>query len=78
LYNRLRFKNQWESEVAFMEQLAAPPAVPVTSIYTRSDGIVNWEACLRSDVTAIEVNGSHGGLAVNAQVYRHLAALLPD
>jgi len=78
LYNRIRYRNQWETEVAFMEQLAAPPAVPVTSIYTRSDGVVNWEACLRDDVTTLEVNGSHGGLGVNAEVYRHLARLLPD
>ena len=77
LYNRLRFGNQMETEAAFMEQLAAPPLVPVTSLYTRSDGVVNWKACLRPDVKAIEVRGSHGGLGVNAEVYHHLARLLP-
>lgn len=78
LYNRLRYRNQWDTELAFMEQLAAPPSVPVTSIYTRSDGVVNWEACLRDDVSPVEVSGSHGGLGVNAEVYSHLARLLPD
>jgi triacylglycerol lipase len=77
LYNRLRFGNQADTEAAFMEQLAAPPLVPVTSIYTRSDGVVNWRACLRPDVKTIEVRGSHGGLGVNAEVYHHLARLLP-
>jgi len=38
---------------------------------------VNWKACLRPDVKAIEVRGSHGGLGVNAEVYQHLARLLP-
>jgi triacylglycerol lipase len=77
-YNWVRYRNQWESEAAFLEQLSAPPAVPVTSIYTRSDGVVNWQACLRDDVTAVEVSGSHGGLGVNAEVYHHLARLLPN
>jgi pimeloyl-ACP methyl ester carboxylesterase len=78
LYNRLRYRTPWDSEEAFMEQLAAAPAVPVTSIYTRSDGVVNWKACLRDDVEVLEVSGSHGGLGVNAEVYRHLARLLPN
>jgi pimeloyl-ACP methyl ester carboxylesterase len=78
LYNRIRYRSQWGTEAAFIEHLAAPPAVPVTSIYTRSDGVVNWKACLREDVTTVEVHGSHGGLGVNAEVYRHLARLLPN
>jgi triacylglycerol lipase len=77
LYNRLRYWMPADTEEAFMEQLAAPPAVPVTSIYTRLDGVVNWKACIRPDVKTIEVKGSHGGLGVNAEVYRHLARLLP-
>lgn len=78
IYNRLRYPDGWESEVAFMRQIEEPPAVPVTSIYTRSDGVVNWRACLRDDVRSIEVHGSHGGLGMNAEVYRHLARLLPN
>jgi len=77
LYNRLRYRTA-DTETAFMEQLAAPPAVPITSIYTRSDGVVNWKACIRPDVKVIEVKGSHGGLGVNAEVYHHLAHLLPN
>jgi len=77
LYNRLRYQTPANGEAAFMAQLAAPPAVPVTSIYTRSDGVVNWKACIRPDLKTIEVRGSHGGLGVNAEVYHHLAHLLP-
>jgi triacylglycerol lipase len=78
LYNRLRYWTAADSEAAFMEQLAARPLVPVTSIDTRLDGVVNWKACLRPDINTIEVTGSHGGLGVNAEVYRHLAHLLPN
>jgi hypothetical protein len=61
----------------FLRDLAAAPKVPTTSIYSRSDGVVNWKACLRSDINAIEVKGSHVGLALNPEVYRILAHLLP-
>ena len=77
LYNRVRYRTSGDAEIEFTEQLAAPPVVPVTSIYTRSDGVVNWKACIRPDVKTIEVKGSHGGLGVNAEVYHHLAHLLP-
>lgn len=60
----------------FERDVAGPPKVPVTAIYSRTDGIVHWEACLRPDVTNIEVPGSHVGMGVNPAVYRHLARLL--
>lgn len=45
-----------------------PLPVPVTSIYTRTDGIVRWHSCLeRSGPRAenIEVRGTHSGLGCN-------------
>jgi len=48
----------------------APP-VPMTSIFSRSDGIVAWQCSVEpaSDHTeSIEVIGSHCGLGVNASV----------
>ena len=50
--------------------IAGDLPVPVTSIYSRSDGVVNWRTCLvRPSETAenIEVHlASHSGLGVNA------------
>lgn len=47
--------------------------VPATSIYSRTDGVVNWKACLirKSDRTEnIRVFGSHCGLGFNtAAIY---------
>ncbi len=77
LYNVFRYGHPASVEMRFLRDLAAAPKVPTTSIYSRSDGVVNWRACLRSDVNAIEVNGSHVGLALNPEVYRILAYLLP-
>jgi pimeloyl-ACP methyl ester carboxylesterase len=76
-YNVVRYGHPASVEMRFLRDLGAAPKVPTTSIYSRSDGVVNWKACLRSDINAIEVKGSHVGLAINPEVYRILAHLLP-
>jgi len=46
-------------------RLAEPPPVPTTSIFSRSDGVVAWQACVQSPAPFtenIEVRGSHCGL----------------
>ena len=53
-----------------------PPPVPVTAIYSKSDGIVAWRACLEQETHQtenIEVLGSHSGMAMNPSVIRVLA-----
>jgi pimeloyl-ACP methyl ester carboxylesterase len=54
-----------------------PDQVGFISIYSRSDGIVDWRACLDPWAEHVEVDSSHGGMAVNAAVYRVLAERLP-
>ena len=76
LYNVIRHWRGAEVEGDFLTALAAPPRVPVTSIYSRTDGVVSWKACVRPDLSSAEVRGSHVGLAVNPDVYRLLAKLL--
>ncbi len=46
------------------------PKVPETIVYSKSDGIVDWRSCLESgsNVETVEVQSSHCGLAVSAQV----------
>ena len=74
--NELRFGRGFQIEARFMHELLEPPAVPTTSIYTRSDDVVNFRSCLRPDIPAIPVWGSHNGLVVNPEVYRLLGRLL--
>jgi hypothetical protein len=65
---------------AYREDLTAPlpPAVHAIAIYSRTDGIVSWQACLDPDARHIEVNSSHTGMSVNRAVYRVLAGLLDE
>ena len=77
IFNAVRYRHPATVEMRFLRDLRAAPRVPMTSIYSRTDGVVNWKACLRPDVNGIEVRGSHVGLALNPEVYRILAHLLP-
>ncbi|MEE4302202.1 MAG: esterase [Pseudomonadales bacterium] len=65
---------------ALMEARAGTPiTVPITAIYSRSDGVVAWRASIdeRSpDVAHVEVRGSHMGLGCNVEVFRELARRL--
>lgn len=66
-----------EAEVAAMT--AAPVGVPITAIYSRSDQVVSWEACLdRADpaVEHVEVDASHFGLGLDPQVLALVARSL--
>jgi predicted alpha/beta hydrolase family esterase len=62
---------------AMREQLLTAPQVPTTSIYSRSDGVVAWQACIqqghRLDTENVEVQGSHCGLGWNAKVLEVVA-----
>lgn len=53
-----------------------PDDVRYVSIYSRSDGIVDWRACLDPAAEHVEVEASHVGMAMNAGVYRAVADAL--
>jgi pimeloyl-ACP methyl ester carboxylesterase len=74
--NELAYGRRFNAEGRFAHDLSLAPVVPTTSIYTRSDDVVNFRSCLRPDIPAISVWGSHNGLLVNPEVYRLLGRLL--
>ena len=53
-----------------------PEGAPAMAVYSRTDAIVDWRACLDPSSEWIEIDGSHCGMAVNADVYRALERLL--
>ena len=64
----------------FWEGFAAPPrrGVGLVSVYSRTDGIVRWEACLDPAAEAVEVESTHCGMAVHPDVFRVVASSLED
>jgi pimeloyl-ACP methyl ester carboxylesterase len=61
--------------VAALQQ-PLPATVSETSIYSRSDGIVDWETCFSARCDSVEVRSSHIGLIANADAYRAIASAL--
>ena len=53
-----------------------PPEVGYISLYSRSDGVVDWHSCLDPAADCVEVHSSHCGMSVNAEVYRAVAHAL--
>jgi pimeloyl-ACP methyl ester carboxylesterase len=53
-----------------------PSSVPLTSVYSKGDGVVWWEACVVPYARNVEVTGSHIGLAFNRKAYRAVAEAL--
>jgi pimeloyl-ACP methyl ester carboxylesterase len=62
-----------ESAEALEAHLNEPPSVPVTAIYTRSDGIISWESSLEVPGARrenVEVSGAHTTMARNFDAWR--------
>ena len=54
-----------------------PKKIRQTAIFTKTDGIVDWQACrLNSKENDFEVSGTHIGLVYNYQVYKLIASRL--
>ena len=68
-------------EAATLERYTTPLQRPVRALYSESDGVVAWRACIdrfSDDVEHIRVGGTHLGLGFSKQVLRRLPGLLVD
>jgi triacylglycerol lipase len=64
---------------SFWEDLARPlpRGVRLVSVYSKSDGVVDWRACLDPHATEhVEIDASHCGMAVSAAAWRAVGAAL--
>jgi hypothetical protein len=64
---------------SFWEDLAGPLAagIPLVSVYSRSDGVVDWHSCLDPHATElVEIRASHCGMAVSRAAWRAVAEAL--
>src|SRR2546430_9965594 len=74
--NELAFGRRFNAEGRFTYDLKLAPIVPTTSIYTKADDVVNFRSCLRPDIPAMQVWGTHNGLVINPEVFRLVGRLL--
>lgn len=74
-----RLLNGREAEIdpVLRARLRQAPPVPTTSIYSRSDGVVAWQACVQEgsapDIENLEVQSSHCGMVWNPEVLQAVA-----
>ncbi|MCA0153139.1 alpha/beta fold hydrolase [Winogradskyella vincentii] len=76
-----RGKSLKERNERFLAELEPIPQIPVTCIYTKTDGLIPWKHCmeaatLRKDIKNIEVFGSHSGMGANVSVLLVTANML--
>ncbi|MFT4615077.1 MAG: pimeloyl-ACP methyl ester carboxylesterase [Bacteroidia bacterium] len=68
-----------EIEARIAARESTPISVPVTSIYSKRDGIVGWQASIdrhTPEVDHVEVRATHLGLGISPDVFRILARKL--
>ncbi|MBV9311337.1 MAG: hypothetical protein JOZ73_10920 [Solirubrobacterales bacterium] len=65
---------------AFREDLMAPipEEVRTLAVYSRSDGIVSWRACLDPWAEHVEVASSHIGMSCNREVFGAISEILDE
>src|SRR5829696_6080617 len=64
---------------SFWQDLARPlpDGLQLVSVYSKSDGIVDWRSCLDPDATQLaEISASHCGMAVSRSAWRAVAGAL--
>ena len=77
----IRGRKLRERNEKFVKELEKIPEVPITCIYTKTDGLVPWKNCMeaetyRDDIKNVEVYGSHCGMGANATVLLTVANTL--
>jgi pimeloyl-ACP methyl ester carboxylesterase len=62
----------------FHADLAAPldPNIEAIAVYSRSDAVVDWHACVDPHAQSVEIDSSHCGMSVHPSVYRVLEQAL--
>jgi triacylglycerol lipase len=48
------------------------------SVYSKSDGVVNWRSCLDPHARHLQIDASHIGMAVSPRAWRAVAGALTD
>ncbi|MGY1672257.1 lipase family alpha/beta hydrolase [Geodermatophilus sp. SYSU D00710] len=64
-------------ELAVELERPFPTQVPYVSVYSHSDWVVDWHACVDPAAENVHVDSSHVGMSVHPEVYELLGRRLP-
>jgi pimeloyl-ACP methyl ester carboxylesterase len=76
LFRRQCLDGECCSEVRDAALRPFPAGVGFVSVYSRSDGVVDWRSCLDPRAELVEISTSHVGMAVSAAAYRAIGRAL--
>lgn len=72
----------WDmEELDALRAIAEPPPVPLTAVFSRDDGVIDWRAAVPAPsetVEVVEVSGPHMTVCSNPQVQRIVADRLAE
>jgi pimeloyl-ACP methyl ester carboxylesterase len=63
------------------ERIESPPPVPVTALYSKADGIIDWRCCLQDESATcvnIEVSSAHSAMGFNPEAQAVIARALAE
>ncbi|MDG1443762.1 MAG: alpha/beta fold hydrolase [Pseudomonadales bacterium] len=81
LYRSQGIDVDWIERVIIEREDANELITPVTAVYSKSDGVVAWQACIDKkspNVEHIEISASHIGLGISADSFRIVADKLKN
>jgi triacylglycerol lipase len=61
------------SEMLESLKMPVPPHIPYISIYSRTDGVIDWTSCLDPSARHIEIHSTHLGIGNSPRVWRLVA-----
>lgn len=79
LYRAQEMDLDWIEQAIAKREDDAQLTTPITAIYSKTDGVVAWQACIDKkspNVEHIEVNASHIGLGISADSFKIIGAKL--
>ena len=76
LFSRACMEGECCADVRELVSAPFPDGVGFVSVHSRSDGIVDWRACVHPAASNVRVTASHCGMAVHGETYRVVARAL--
>jgi len=67
--------------VALTSEIERSPPVPVTALYSKEDGIVDWRCCLQDESEScrnVEISGAHSSMGFNPEAQAIVARALAE
>ncbi len=74
--NKKCLSRQCDCSVISLNKKRFPIDIPILSIFSKNDSIIDWKCCINNEAENIEINSSHTGLTFNPEAYKKISEFL--